>query len=140
MQDTQAIARLLKEQADRIRQLEQRMSNMPVRWGKGAGGASRVLVKITGNAAGGGKYTGRILRAADGDVTASTNVSEASFGNIPGADDALVINSREVGKSTHDIGASGALPLIFLGLLVQTNSDGKIVVAIDGAQWKDCDT
>jgi hypothetical protein len=102
--------------------------------------ATVVLVKITGSATGGGKYNGRILtaRGTTADVATTGDLAESEIGTPAAADDALVLNTREVGKTTHDLSSSTYLPLIFIGQVVQTNSDGKRVVAIDGMQWEDC--
>jgi hypothetical protein len=99
-----------------------------------------VLVKIASSASGGGKYNGRILtaRSTAADVAVTGDLAESEIGTVPGANDALVLNVREVGKNTHDLSSSTFLPLIFLGRIVQVNSDGVTVVAIDGDQWENC--
>lgn len=94
-----------------------------------------VRVKISGSASGGGKYNGNLWKNPTS-VSASGNLSEADLGTS--GNSCLILNVREVGKSTHDLASSAFLPLIFPGQLVCTNSDGTPVVVIDGFQWEDC--
>jgi hypothetical protein len=125
----------LRRELERLRAL---LGKLPVRLSIGGGGASRVLVKVTGSATGGGKYNGKLLTAPASLTTATGNLAESDLGTVPGSDDALVLNCREVGQTTHDLSSSSYLPLVFAGELLGVNSDGKYVVAIDGYQWKAC--
>jgi hypothetical protein len=66
----------------------------------GGGDGSLVHVKITGNASGGGQYTGRILTGtstADG----AGNLALPEGQLVPAADDALILNADEDGQGTH---------------------------------------
>lgn len=117
----------------RIDALERALASRDVRT-SGLSGPDLVLVKITGDASGGGKYDGKVLTRPVADVPDTGNLSEAELGAIPGSNDALVLNVREVGQSTHDLDDSGFLPLIFIGVRRQVNTDGMQVIAIDGRQ------
>jgi hypothetical protein len=96
-------------------------------------------VKITGSASGGGKYVGQLLHPVlrDTDIPAAGDLTEAE---IRGGDleEIRIINSREVGKSTHDLASSAFLPLIFIGTFIKVADDGVAVYMIDGAQQEDC--
>jgi len=96
-----------------------------------------VRVKVTSTASGGGKYNGKLVTGTS-DATASGDLSEDDIGTVAGSENALVLNTPEVGKSTHDLEASGFLPLIFLGVRVGTTDDGDAIIVIDGQQWEDC--
>lgn len=63
-------------------------------------GGNTVLIKITGNASGGGQYNGRILSGtstADG----SGNLAMPEGLTVPAADNAIVLNEDEDGQATH---------------------------------------
>lgn len=71
-----------------------------------AGGAGTTLVKVTGNAAGGGKYTGFIWEAPTptDPITpfpAAGNLIEAEIGQA--GHEVLIANAAEAGQSTHDL-------------------------------------
>ncbi len=93
-------------------------------------------VKVTGSASGGGKYTGAILGAPTADIAATGDLTEAEVG--AGSVVCRIVNTREVGASTHDLAAAAYLPLVFHGRLVRVNTDNVPVFAIDGAQQEDC--
>jgi hypothetical protein len=95
-----------------------------------------VAAKVTRSATGGGKYNGNLFNRPTSDISPDTDLSEADLGTAGQA--CLILNTQEVGKSTHDLASGGFLPLIFIGLLIHTNSDGMPVVLIDGDQWEDC--
>lgn len=97
----------------------------------------RQLVKITGSASGGGKYTGvRWTRPTTG-AAATGNLTEAELGTT--AVTAIrVLNTREVGLATHDLASASFLPLIFPAEFRGIAADGAEVWAIDGAQQEDC--
>lgn len=98
-----------------------------------------VLVKITGDASGGGKYNGKILTPPTSAFTATGTLAESEIGVVPTADNALVFNLQEVGKNTHDIDtAGGFVPLVFIGIVIGATTAGLRVVVIDGSQWEDC--
>jgi len=97
-----------------------------------------VLVTVTGSASGGGKYTGKTLAAPAAMAAATGNLAETDLGVVADANDALVLNVREVGKSTHDLASTGFLPLVFIGKKIGVNADGKQVIVIDGLQQEDC--
>lgn len=84
-----------------------------------------VVVKILSNAAGGGKYNGRILTGDSTAVAAGTlNMPEGM--TVPGADDALILNLMENGTVTHDLAVSG----FHFGTTAGTSA-GKTVVIIN---------
>lgn len=104
-------------------------------------------VKITGTEVGGGKYTGNLLWLdvdPATDIPATGNLTEAELGGVK-VDDAgnpiviRIVNSREVGKSTHDLAASGYLPLIVPAVFLKTASDGVPVYMVDVIQQEDCE-
>lgn len=100
-----------------------------------AGGEGAVLVKITGNSTGGGKYEGKILTSPLASVTASGDLAQADVGELPDTVDALIVNTREVGSTAHDLTtALGTTPLIFLGRVVGDSDQGLTEVVIEGDQ------
>lgn len=96
-----------------------------------------VLVSPTSNATGGGKYNGR-THAGAVTVNATDNLSASDFGAPESEDNCLILNLREVGSTGHALEMSGYLPTIFIGIPIGSTEDGKLVVAIDGAQDEDC--
>lgn len=100
-------------------------------------GLTSVQVKITGNATGGGKYVGRLVK---GSSTANDidNLTEADLGTASGSEDCLILNRREVGSAGHDLEATGYLPVVFDGRPIGYTTDGKLIVTIDGGQQEDC--
>ena len=107
------------------------------------GGAAKpgkdVTVRITGAAAGGGKYEGVILFPPAGDVAATGNLSAADVGDATDAPECLILNLNERGAATHWLtDAAHTNQEDFIGRIVQTNSDGVIVVEINGLWAKTC--
>lgn len=98
-----------------------------------------ILVKITGTASGGGKYTGVIWSPPTVNIPATGDLTEAEVG-VTSSSVVRVVNTTEVGKSTHDLASTGYLPLIFPATLLKTADDGVPVYAIVGFQVYDCDT
>ncbi len=99
-------------------------------------GGSNTMVKVTGSASGGGKYSGVLWTTPTSNIAATGNLSEGEVG-VSG-DAVRIVNVREVGKSTHDLASSGFLPLIFPAVFLKVADDGVPVYAIDGLQWEDC--
>lgn len=68
-------------------------------------GDTRVaLVRITGNATGGGKYIGIVLNPPFANtISASGNLIADDIGYTAGAEEVLILNTAEVGQNTHDI-------------------------------------
>lgn len=97
-----------------------------------------VIVKLTANESGGGKYAGRILTGSSSALVA-TNLSAGDLGNVPSEDDALVLNLQEMGQSTHDIDVAGT-QIYFVGLVIGVTSEdnARRIVVIDGTQWENC--
>lgn len=102
--------------------------------------SSVVWVKVTGNASGGGKYNGRIITERAASVpTLTGNVAEIDFGVIPPADDCYILNSSEVGKSTHDLTAGTPVTKMFVGIRTgHLHTDGKPFIRIAGFDWLNC--
>jgi hypothetical protein len=94
------------------------------------------LVKITGNASGGGKYTGTLWDTPTANIPATGDLTEAEVGVAGTA--IRIVNTREVGESTHDLASASFLPLIFVGYFLRTAEDGVPVYAIDGRQSELC--
>ena len=86
-----------------------------------------VVVKITGAAGGGGKYTGRVLSGSS-DATASATLDMPEGLSIPAADNALICNVEEDGETGHRL----AIPGYAVGEIVGS-SGGATVVMIRGA-------
>lgn len=63
-----------------------------------------VIVKITGNASGGGKYTGRIL-TGESTAVATGDESQPEGMTVPPENDCLVLNLGEDGSETHALSA-----------------------------------
>jgi len=71
----------------------------------GGGQGAGCVVKITSNAAGGGKYNGRMLTGASAAVAAGTLAMPEGL-TLPGADDTLILNASEDGLTTHALAAN----------------------------------
>jgi len=89
--------------------------------------AGAVVVKITGAASGGGKYTGRIVSGASTAI-GSGNLSMPEGMPVPAADNALILNEEEDGLSGHRLAA----PCFAVGSVAGI-SQGLNVVMIRGA-------
>jgi len=98
-----------------------------------------VTVKVTGNASGGGKYTGRILLPTESDVSASGDMGDSELGILPAADNALVLNLQERALSTHALTTGSHDVNHFIGRVERINSDGTYVVHINGIPPYDCE-
>ncbi len=94
------------------------------------------LVKITGSASGGGKYTGVTWDRPTVNIPATGNLTEAELG-ISGTT-IRILNSREVALATHDLASAAFLPLLFIGFFRKIADDGVPVYVIDGQQWENC--
>lgn len=97
------------------------------------------IVKVTGNAAGGGKYLGQVLQGP-GTVSESGDLTEDEIGLRPSSDNCLILNADEVSQSTHDLTAGTPRVKWFIGFPRGTTSGtpGKYVYAINGLDIKDC--
>jgi hypothetical protein len=98
-----------------------------------------VLVKVTGDCTGGGKYNGRILSTGAASPDLTTTLAEADFGTVPSADNCYVLNSAEVGQSTHDLTSGTPITKVFVGSITgYLHTDGKPFIRINGNDWKAC--
>lgn len=89
-----------------------------------------VRVKVTSNAAGGGKYNGRILLSATNAVSATGDLAETDIG-VSDTQDALILNPNEIGRTTHCLTSAGSA--VYLGYLQPDRStEGKQVVVLTG--------
>lgn len=91
-----------------------------------------VLVKITGNASGGGKYNGRILTKPTTTAAATGTLVIADVGVVPSADNALILNEEEIDLLTHwlktnsyAIGYLDGVTASGLTIIVIPKGDGK---------------
>lgn len=99
-----------------------------------------VLVKVTSAASGGGCYNGRVFDPPATLVAGTATLAESHMGTEPGADNAIVMNSAEVGKTTHDLTNGTPVAKVFVGVLLGVNTNGRQLVAINGVDWEDCAT
>lgn len=98
-----------------------------------------IWVKITGNATGGGKYTGKSrIAGPSSDVSASSSVAESDLGTFAPSNDCLVLNFAEEGESTHDLTAGTPKIDTFLCHWFRTNSDDKKVCAVVAYDRETC--
>lgn len=98
-----------------------------------------VTVRITAAASGGGKYDGLILFPPTADVDSAGNLSAADVGDATDAAECLIVNMNERGASTHWLtDAANTAQKDFNGRILRVNSDGVIVVGINGAWFKTC--
>jgi hypothetical protein len=98
-----------------------------------------VRVKVTGDAAGGGKYTGAILTDSTATPDESGNLTDDDIGTIPETDDALIYNMAEIGVSTHDLTTGTPKQTIFIGYSDgRETADGMLLVVINGFDWENC--
>lgn len=86
-------------------------------WG-GTGGAG-VLVKVTGNDTGGGKYVGQVFSPTPGTVSATTDLDSDDVGNTVGAALIMILNMAEEGQDTHDITEPTQVAAIFPAVKLQ---------------------
>ena len=93
-------------------------------------------IKITGSASGGGKYTGVIWNPPATAAAATGNLTEAEVGTS--GEVIRVVNTREVGQTTHDLSSSGYLPLLAVGYFTGVAADGVKVYSVDVRQHEDC--
>lgn len=130
-------------------------ASLPTRIGavtpEGLRGMTVLLVEVTGDAAGGGKYTGKMLLTPPGDGTGSglldleAGVDDSSFGTFgqPGGGSDLdnncyVFNAAEEGQATHDLTSGTPIVKHFIGVFIGYATDGKPVFAINGFDVEDC--
>ncbi len=98
-----------------------------------------VLAKVTSAASGGGKYNGKIVTSSTSTITATGDLAEADLGTLPSADNCLILNGAESGKSTHDLTTGTPVAKIFVGvLLAQRSTTGIFVVVINGLDPETC--
>lgn len=83
-------------------------------------GGGGVVVKITGDASGGGKYDGNIMT---GETTAAVGGNTAMPEGLTTGDACLIINHYENGKSTHILDAN----TYHVGVLHETSGGNKVV-------------
>lgn len=113
---------------------------------EGPNGRPFEFVKITGAAAGGGKYTANIWvpPTTTQDIAATGNLTEAELGSALTDSDGnvavvRVVNCNEVGQSTHDLtNASNSNQKVFIALFIKYANDGIPVYAINGFWWENC--
>lgn len=103
---------------------------------KTAFASGSTLVRITGPLEGAGKYTGVLWTPDDDDEQASSQTASPPQ-PTPSPLAVRIINTREMGKQSHDLSLD-AFPLIFPAVLLKVSEDGVPVVAIDGLQSGDC--
>lgn len=98
----------------------------------GTTGGNACVVKVTGNASGGGKFNGRIL-TGDSTAVATGNLSMPEGMTVPAADNALVLSLYENGLSTHDLGINTYHVGVKCGV-----SGGKTVVVVQALNVNGC--
>lgn len=93
------------------------------------GVGAAVVVKITGNASGGGKYLGRIC---SGNSTAidTGNLSMPEGLTVPAADNALILNMVENGLSTHALATNTFHVGTIRGVVPGGTHQGKTIITI----------
>jgi hypothetical protein len=99
----------------------------------GPTGDEPVQVKITGNSAGGGKYTGYIWLPPTNTFSLTSNASEADFGTQ--GPECYVWNRQEIGGSTHYLThEDNTNQKLYDGSIRRVATDGKLVIAVN-ASW-----
>lgn len=106
-----------------------------VRLGNKQGAAG--IAKITGDAGGGGWYTGTQCIPATGPLDPTTDVDDSVFQSAAGQDIYLA-NPGEIGGSTHWLSESGRKPDFFAILPIGTAADGKACYMIVDTAFLDC--
>lgn len=84
-----------------------------------------IKFKITGAAAGGGKYVGRSVSGSSNAV-ATGNLLMPEGLTVASSDNLLILNEAENGSSVHSISTSGTV--FGEGEIVGTGTDGKMIV------------
>lgn len=99
------------------------------------------LVKVTGNAAGGGKYDGVIWGFPSvTTISPDTTLTTAELGQE--GDEVLILNAAEDGEVTHDLTEGTPKVSVFLGYrhpwLITDEETPRPVYIINGIDWEDC--
>jgi hypothetical protein len=101
-----------------------------------------VTVVVTGDGGyGGGKYAGLILlpRTGGADVPTAGTLSESEIGSTADAPSCIVLNAQEIGSSTHWLTDAGnSFQKYFNGRITYRNSDGTLIVTINGVWANPC--
>lgn len=99
-----------------------------------------VSVRITSDGGyAGGIYNGTILQPPTASLDTESTVTADAFGTETDGTDCVVINSQEIGSSTHWItDAANTNQKTFLGRIVQYTDDGVPVVHVDALWAKVC--
>lgn len=90
----------------------------------------QVIAKVTGNASGGGQYTGEIATGTS-NADGSGNLTTPEGLTFPGIANALILNLREDGTNFHSIGSGQCFTGTIRGVVDGGTHDGKAIVFID---------
>ena len=98
----------------------------------------KYVVRVTGNAAGGGVYTGQLVGEASADFDPSATVSSTSFGALL-TGEVYIINGAEEGQATHDLTSGTPISRQHNATRRSRKSDDdKHVFLINGHDAKTC--
>jgi hypothetical protein len=99
----------------------------------------KYIVKVTGDASGGGKYTGVLMyQTATGTIPVTGNLSETEIGAVQ-AVTVTVLNIPELGAATHDLTSGTPKNKYFHAIRSPRRaSDDTIVFIINGLDWEAC--
>lgn len=99
-----------------------------------------MIVKVTGNRTGGGKYAGKIVRAVTATLSYSGNLAASDIADDADAPDCTLINPHEQGQSTHALTASPQTCVYYTAARTwQLDEDDLPVLRIiDGFDAKAC--
>ena len=87
-----------------------------------AKGGGNARVRVTGNASGGGKYTGFTVANPATAVVATGNLASADLGtNTTTA--CLIVNAAEAGQTTHDLTAGTPVQTVFIAASLGMSGD-----------------
>lgn len=94
---------------------------------------------LTGSSTQYATYTGHLFTLGLGTSFNPSTLRAVAQGDVGIAASATIylVNSREIGKSTHDLASSSFLPLLFRGTFID-NYNTTPVFIFDGLQWEDC--
>jgi hypothetical protein len=95
-------------------------------------------VRLTGVYPGGGKYRVSIVRPPTADINTDDDLADTDLGE--NGVDAIGLNVREEGESTHDLSSTGYSPTVFDAELIHINADGTMVLTFDAYQHQNCVT
>jgi hypothetical protein len=96
------------------------------------------VVRIGGNATGGGWYTGNILKSPTADPDPNTTLGDDDIGIVGPA--CYIANAQERGQATHELTTGSPVSKDYPGIIQARRVDDMPVVVINGIDSMECTT